>query len=428
MTEEAEARSRAPEELTPETPVAARRVKAPHPVIWTILYLPFGALYGYGAVALTNVASTRGIPISEATLIIASGMVMNWLKWLWAPVVDITLSPRRWYVLSTVLSGAGVFAMSAVPLDKAHFSWLIAIIAASNFVNSIVGMSVEAIIANTTPPEEAGRVSAWFQAGNLGGTGLGGALGLYLLVHLPKPWMSGAAMAAIFVACCAALDATPAFEKRRHEGGAVAAVRSVIGDLRSMLKTKGGLLSAILCMMPVGTGAAQGVLTQDAVAHYWNAGSDAVALTQGLLAGIVTAIGCFIGGYLCQRFHPRTAYVGIGLVLAAIAVGMALSPHGPRAYIAWSMVYSLGVGLAYAAFTAFVLDAMGTGSGATKYNIFASLSNFPIWWLGLLLGYVADKGGARGASYMLLTEAALGVTGVAVFGAAVACVKRTKLP
>src|SRR5439155_18254641 len=92
-----------------------------------------------------------------------------------------------------------------------------------------------------------------------------------------------------------------------------------------------------------------------------------------------------------------------------------LAPHGPMAYVAWSMIYALGVGLAYAAFTAVVLDAMGPGSGATKYNIFASLSNFPIWWLGLLLGYVAEKGGARGAPVMLFTEAALGVAGVAVF-------------
>jgi PAT family beta-lactamase induction signal transducer AmpG len=107
---------------------------------------------------------------------------------------------------------------------------------------------------------------------------------------------------------------------------------------------------------------------------------------------------------------------------------MGLSPHGPMAYVVWSMIYALGVGLAYASFTAVVLDAMGPGSGATKYNIFASLSNFPIWWLGLLLGYVAEKGGDRGAPLMLFAEAALGVVGVLVFAVAVTAVKRTKLP
>ena len=86
------------------------------------------------------------------------------------------------------------------------------------------------------------------------------------------------------------------------------------------------------------------------------------------------------------------------------------------------MLYSLVVGFAYAAFTAIVLDAIGTGSAATKYSFFASLSNFPIWWLGLLLGRVADVeapglfGDAfRGPTPMLLTEAALGMVGIGLF-------------
>lgn len=93
-------------------------------------------------------------------------------------------------------------------------------------------------------------------------------------------------------------------------------------------------------------------------------------------------------------------------------------------YVGWSLVYSFAVGLAYAAFTAFVLEAMGTGSGATKYNVFASLSNFPIWWAGLLLGFVADKSGPR---TMLFGEAAIGVVGVVVFLVSVVRVRRSAL-
>ena len=67
---------------------------------------------------------------------------------------------------------------------------------------------------------------------------------------------------------------------------------------------------------------------------------------------------------------------------------------------------------------------MGAGAAATKYNVFAALSNFPIWWLGLLLGFVADR---TGPIVMLLTEAGLGVLGVAVFIIAVWGVRQTKL-
>jgi hypothetical protein len=220
-----------------------------------------------------------------------------------------------------------------------------------------------------------------------------------LYTDLRITWMSGAILGAAFIACCFFLRFTPDVPSHHRGAGPWAAVKGVTRDLWKMVKTKSGLLSAILCFMPVGTGAAAGVLTQSAVAGYWHAGDDDVALVQGLLAAGITSAGCFVGGYACQRLEPRFAYAVFGLSLAAMAVGMGLSPHGRIDYIVWSLVYSFGVGLCYAAFTAFVLREMGGGAGATKYNIFASLANFPIWWLGLLLGWVAEKRGAPRCSW-----------------------------
>ncbi len=399
--------------------------RAPHPVVWTILYLPFGAFGGFVTVALTFLATKKGLSISEGALLNGAQMLIQWLKWLWAPAVDVTLTPRKWYVLSTSLSACAILTMAAIPLGPSTLGVLLVVIAAASLVNSVVGMAIEAMISACTPPKDAGRVSAWFQAGNLGGAGLGGALGLLLVTTLPSPWMAGAIMGALFLSCCAALRFTPNVAAPHKGKGARVAVTGVVGDLGKMLKTKGGLLSAILCVMPIGTGAAQVVLTQGKVAQFWGAGEHEVELLQGLLAGLVTTVGCFVGGALCQRVRPRTAYAAIGVLLAAIAVGMAACPATVTMYVVWSMIYSFGVGLAYAAFTAVVIHAMGHGSGATKYNIFASLSNFPIWWLGLVLGLAAQKWGPRA---MLLTEAGFGGVGVLVVLLANKLVGRTKLP
>jgi PAT family beta-lactamase induction signal transducer AmpG len=410
--------------ITLARPGGDEGTRAPHPFVWTVLYLPFGALGGFVSVALTFLATRHGLSISEGALLSGAQLLTQWLKWAWAPLVDITLSPRRWYVISTGLSALGVLAMAAVPLGPGTLGILLAIIAVASLVNSVVGMSVESMIALGTPTDQIGRVSAWFQAGNLGGTGLGGGLGLLLMEKLPAPWMSGAIMGGLFMLCCLALRFTPTLVAHAKPGGAFAAMRQVARDLWAMLKTRGGLLSAILCVLPVGTGAAQGTLTQAKVAVFWGAGADQVALMQGLFAGLITAVGCFAGGYLCERVRPRTAYAGIGLGLAAVAVLMGVCPSTVSMYVVWSLVYAFGVGLAYAAFTALVLDAMGVGSGATKYNVFASLSNFPLWWLGLLLGVIAEK---WGAPRMLFTEAALGVVGVLVFACSVGVVDRSKL-
>ena len=394
---------------------------SPHPFVWTVLYLPFGALSGFVTVALTFLATQHGLSISEGALLSGAQMLTAWLKWLWAPVVDVTLSPAKWYLISTGCSAVGVYGMAVVPLGPDTLGLLLAIIAAASLINSGVGMSVEAILAATTPPSQIGRVSAWFQAGNLGGAGLGGALGLFLVIHL-KPWMAGAVMAALFMSCSFGLLFVPTVVSPHRGAGAWRAVRGVVRDLGAMLKTRGGLLSAVLCVVPVGTGAAQTVLTQAEIAAKWGAGAREVGLIQGLVSGFVTAIGCFAGGWLCQRFAPRTAYAGIGLALAAIACAMAASPATVPMYVAYNLVYSFAVGLAYAAFTAVCLSAMGPGSGATKYNVYASLSNFPIWWLGLVLGLAADKWGAR---VMLLTEAGFGVLGVLLFAIVAARVRRS---
>jgi PAT family beta-lactamase induction signal transducer AmpG len=235
--------------------------------------------------------------------------------------------------------------------------------------------------------------------------------------------MSGAVLGTLFMACCLALSWAPESAQARP-GKPMAAIKGVVIGLGQMLKTKGGLLSGILCILPVCTGAAQGVLTQAKVAEHWGAAATEVGLVQGLVAGFVTAAGCFAGGWLCNRFHQRTAYAFVGLVLALVAVGMAVWPATVHAYIVWNLLYAFGIGLAYSAFTAFVLVSMGAGAAATKYNVFASLSNFPLWWVGLLLGWVADR---AGPTSMLLTEAGLGVLSVLVFVVSVYAVRHVRL-
>jgi hypothetical protein len=190
-----------------------------------------------------------------------------------------------------------------------------------------------------------------------------------------------------------------------------------------MLRTRAGILAALLCFLPMASGAASIVLTQATVAARWGAGASAVETVQGLSAGVVMTLGCFAGGWICQRVEPRTAYAGVGLGHALIACAMAIAPATVAMYVVWNLAYAFGLGVGYAAFTALVLDAMSPGSAATKYTLLVSLSYFPTWWLGLVLARVADTHGARA---MLAVEAAFGFAGVAAFMAAMALVKAPK--
>jgi MFS transporter, PAT family, beta-lactamase induction signal transducer AmpG len=241
------------------------------------------------------------------------------------------------------------------------------------------------------------------------------------MMHMPARWMGGSILGVLFLCCSFALYATP--EIAAHAGSIGAAVRAVQSDLATMLKTRGGLTAALLCFLPVGTGAAQGLLGQEKIAALWGAGENDVALAQGVYSGVVTAAGCFAGGALCKHIHPRVAYAFIALLMAGVAVTMAFSPMTKTFYLVMSLDYSFVTGLAYAGFSALVLDGMGKGSGATKYNVFASLSNFPLWWLGIVLGIVAQKAGVR---TMLLTDAAFGIVGVAIFAFAYSRIQKAR--
>ncbi len=389
-----------------------------HPVVFTILILPFGATIGFVSVALAFLATRHGLTVQQGAELIAAGLFPNVWKFFWAPIADTTLSRKRWYGLSCVLCAAGMFAMAAVPLGPGTFLLTQAVIMITAVAATFLGFAVEAMVAHLTPPADRGRVSGWLQAGNLGGTGLGGGLGLWLLNALPAAWQTGLVLAGATLACAAVLPLLPDVPAESRGTTMARAIRNVAVDLWQVARSRNGVLSAVLCFVPVGTGTAGGVLAQAQVAAHWGAGAQEVELVQGVLTGIISMGGCLLGGYACRFLRPRTGYAVFGALMAATTAAMSVAPATPFTYVAFGLVYALTTGLCYAAFSGFVLDAIGAGNAATKYNGYASLSNFPIWYMGLLLAAAETRLGPTG---MLRTEALCGILGIVVFAAAAVC-------
>ena len=402
-----------PADATAPTP------RAPHPFVYTVLIVPFGAISGYVTVAMAFLATQFQLTVEDGAQLIAAGMVPHVWKFFWAPIVDTTLTRKRWYLISVALCALGITAMSAIPLGKSNLFLLEAVIFITNLASTFLGMSVEGLMAHTTPPSQRGRVGGWFQAGNLGGSGLGGGAGLWMATHMPAPWMSGAVLGVLFLAGAAMLRFVPEAYAEARIGSLLHSMRAVLIEIWQMIQSRAGILCAALCILPIATGAATNVLSQAEVAAKWGVGENTVSLVNGVLNGLVSAFGCLIGGEICARFSSRRVYAAVGLLMAAVAAGMALAPFVPAMYVVFIMAYAFVTGLAYAAFTGFVLDAIGKGAAATKYNAFASLSNAPITYMGLVLAWAFTHWGAAG---LLFTEAAAGVLGLIVFGAVAAAV------
>ena len=94
------------------------------------------------------------------------------------------------------------------------------------------------------------------------------------------------------------------------------------------------------------------------------------------------------------------------------ATALALAPRTEMMFVVFTCIYAFVLGFCYAAFGAVVLEAIGAGAAATKYNLLAGISNAPIIYQTMIDGWGHDHWGASGLLYV---DALGGVAAVAVY-------------
>jgi MFS family permease len=277
----------------------------------------------------------------------------------------------------------------------------------SQVAATLIVLPVGGLMAHTVADEAKGRAAGWYQAGNLGGTGIGGGAGVWLAAHFSKEVAStglalamlGSAAALYFVSDVRIVSAESVGER----------MRILWRDIFSMVRAAIPLFTIVLVCSPIGAGAMNNLWS--AVAPDWNAGPDTVALITGILNGVVSAIGCIMGGWIADRIGRWWSYFGSGVAIAIVAIVMAVAPRTPMSFSAGVLVYALFCGMAYAAFSAVVLFAIGRGAASTKYATLSSLGNIPVVYMTALNGWVHDR---FGTAWMLHSEALLGIACVIV--------------
>jgi MFS transporter, PAT family, beta-lactamase induction signal transducer AmpG len=381
-----------------------------HPIVFLFLNIPFGAMTGFLTVTVAYLLSKAGVSAQSIAELIAISYLPHTWKFLWAPVVDTTLKRKQWYLLSAVASGVGIYATGALPYGAASLPLLTAIVLISNLAVTFNSMSVESLMAHATSENEKGRAAGWFQAGNLGGYGLGGGAGLWLAERMSVGWVPGAILGASCILCCFGLIFLEEPDESHRANGLRHAVVHIVKDLWSVARSRLGYLGLLICFLPIGTGAASNLFS--AIAGDWHATADTVAWSNGVLNGLVSAVGCIVGGFICDRMDRKHAYALFGVLMSASAVAMGFCPRTQFTYVVFVLLYSFITGFAYAGFSAVVLEAIGGGAAATKYSLFASLSNMPIAYMTAVDGWAYAR---WGASDMLYVEAGIGMIGLLVF-------------
>jgi predicted MFS family arabinose efflux permease len=196
----------------------------------------------------------------------------------------------------------------------------------------------------------------------------------------------------------------------------------VFREVWAVIKSRAGLLVIILMLLPIGSG---GLGTWSSFASEYKVSGDTVALTGGLIAGVASAAAALFGGYVCDAMDRRTAYCLFGLLIAVEVVLTAWLPRTAGVWIGASVLYQALLGASYAAYSAVVLEVIGRGAAATKFNLMASVANVPVTYMPVVDGVLHDR---YGTNAMFYGEGGLCVAAAVLFALMVMASRRRLRP
>ncbi len=372
------------------------------------LMLPSGICQGFVYIVLPYLLTNNGFSVAEIAGIVAVGASASLFRFVLGPIVDVTLSLRKWFWLSLFACIATLLVLSITPFTVKGATLLTILVFISQMACNIILLPIGAIMAKSVEESKKGKASGWYQAGGLAGNGFGGGVGLWLAEHYSVT-TSGIALGA---ACLAFGMVILLISDIPHiKGKAILQELKGLGkDVITMIKIPAALFVIVLISMPIGTGAASNLWS--ALAKDWSVNADTVALVTGILSGLISAIGCIVGGVIVDRWGIWVGYLGGGVICALGTIIMAVLPMEPYVYVGGVLTYAFTMGMIYAAFTAVLLYAIGKKHAATKFSLLGSFGNISVVYMTTFNGWMHDKYNSK---FMLSAEAIIGVVFVIIF-------------
>jgi len=371
------------------------------------IVLPAGISLGFVTITLPYLLTHKGFTVEGISGIVTVAVSANLWRFLWGPVVDLTLSLRKWFWIGLLACIATLLMICFTPFTVKGIVLLTIIVFISQVAGTFTLLPVSAFMAKRIENNKKGKAGGWFQAGNLGGVGLGGGAGLWLATHYNVA-IAGIILSAaslLFASIILMIEDVPHEKNKKVKTEIVEMGKEII----AMVKVPTILFIIIMICLPIGTGAASNLWS--AIAVDWKTDADTVALITGVLSGIISAIGCIAGGFIADRWGNWVSYLGFGILCALITGVMALFPYQPIVYITGVLAYAFTGGLMNAAFTSVLLFATGKKNAATKFSLLVSLGNLSFAYMTFVDGWMHDK---HNSKYMLVAEAALGLASVMV--------------
>jgi PAT family beta-lactamase induction signal transducer AmpG len=178
--------------------------KSTAPSTFFFLVFPSGISSGFASITLPFILTRAGFSVAAAASIVALGVSANLWRFLWGPVADLTLTARRWYLIGLATTAGTLLLLGLIRLEPNAVGILGIVVFISQVASTLVMLPLGGLMAHTVADEAKGRAAGWYQAGNLGGNGVGGGAGVWIAAHFSKEASAGA-LAAAMLLCALAL-------------------------------------------------------------------------------------------------------------------------------------------------------------------------------------------------------------------------------
>ena len=376
---------------------------------FAFFFLHAAAVWPIGVVSLALGSSLvrSGIAVHQVAVIIAAMSLAFTCEFLWGPLVDSSLTRKSWNGLGTSLALACLLAMFVVPWRQSTIPLLVALAFASCSGAAIALAAVKGIMAYDVPKDRLGAACTFYSTGGTFGKAAAGSIVVLLLAHLSNRLSAG--IIGIFPAALAAatimLAASGPFSRLQDFSSKI---RASLFDLWTFIRTRKGVLVAILCVIPFGSAPEAGFM--GAISREWSVTPNQLALVSAFGAATNIA-GAIAAGWLCTRISPWTTYIGFGLTMVALMMIFAAAPRTPENFVGVELFYRACSNGAYVALLGIVMISAGKGAASSKVALMWSLVNLAVFYPTLIEGFVHDR---LGTTAMLLTDASLGLSGFAI--------------
>ena len=370
----------------------------PHaPALFAVLVLPYAFTTSVTVLLMPYLLRKYGISVDQiAKIVVVANLPLIW-SFFWSPLVDVGLRRRSWVVFSAL--GAGLTGGAAILGTNGSPVLLTALLFLMNAFGGLLSSSCGALLS-AIPLALRGRSAGWYQSGNTGGAAIGGGLFIWLADHASLPAIAVVISTAMLLPALATLLIQEPPPVRRAISPRI---KALIHDVREIFGARRTWIGLVFLLSPVGSAAISNLIS--ALGPDYHASGTEVLWITGIGGGLLAALGCFIGGVVADKIGRMFAYAIAGALAALFGVYLGFAPATPFTYAAGYSGYAICAGIAYAVFTAMVLDILGhrKHAAASGYAVLNSSGNLPIAYMTWLDGLSYRHWGARG---LMATDAA----------------------